>query len=106
MSHNNDKNYLKQRIQENKIKSLQKSNKQYPSAFQMAKNLGGDIIKNIKSISSGNALNVSSDVKESRKNICLSCEFYDKPKDRCTKCGCNMAVKTYLRASSCPIGKW
>jgi hypothetical protein len=101
-----DKNYLKQKIQENKIKLLKSSNKKYPSAFQMAKNLGGDFLKNMKSVASGNALNVSTDVRDFRKSTCLACEFYDKQRDRCTKCGCNIAVKSYLRASSCPIGKW
>jgi hypothetical protein len=99
--------YLKQKLQESKIRSLQTSNKpSYPSRFQMAKNLGSDIIKNIASVAGGNALSVPEDVINRRKSICNSCEFFDKQKERCIKCGCNMAVKTYLKASSCPINKW
>jgi predicted Zn-ribbon and HTH transcriptional regulator len=102
-----NKDTLRQRIQENKIMALQRSNKpNFPSNIQMAKNLGSDIIKNIKSVASGNPLNVPNDVLNNRKSICNSCEFYDKIRERCLKCGCNMAVKTYLKASTCPIGKW
>ena len=43
---------------------------------------------------------------DKRKAICDQCPFLNKNQDRCTKCGCYMAVKTYLRASNCPIGKW
>ena len=102
-----NRDYLKQKIQETKLRNLQQSNKNvYPSTFQMAKNLSSDIIKNIKSVSQGNSLSVSDAVINNRKNICNSCEFFEKGSDRCTKCGCNVAVKTYLKASSCPIGKW
>lgn len=102
-----DKEYLKQKIQEQKIRSLQQTNKNvYPSNFQMAKNLGSDIIKNVTSVVQGNPLSVSDNTINNRKNVCNSCEFFDKGRDRCVKCGCNLAIKTYLKASSCPIGKW
>jgi hypothetical protein len=103
-----NRDYLKQKIQENKIRTLQGLNKkpQYPSMIQMGKNLGSDIIKNIKSISSGNPLSVSNETLNHRKSICNSCEFFDKGSERCVKCGCDMAIKTYLKASTCPIGKW
>lgn len=102
-----NRDYLKQKIQETKIRNLQQSNKNiYPSNFQMAKNLSSDILKNVKSVAQGNPLSVPNDVINNRKSICGSCEFFDKGRERCTKCGCNMAVKTYLKASTCPIGKW
>jgi hypothetical protein len=101
-----NKDYLKLKIQENKIKTLQGSNKKYPSNFQMAKNLTSSIVENVKSVSQGNNLSISPEVVNQRRSICSSCEFYDKGQQRCFKCGCNMAIKTYLRASSCPLGKW
>jgi hypothetical protein len=100
------KEYLKKMIQENKIRSLESSNKKMPSSFQMAKNLGSDILKNVKSISQGNPINSDQSEIEKRKNICNSCEFFISDSQKCSKCGCNMAIKTYLKASVCPIGKW
>jgi hypothetical protein len=101
-----NREHLKRMIQENKIRSLESSNKKMPSSFQMAKNLGSDILKNVKSISQGNPINSDQSEIEKRKNICNSCEFFISDSQRCSKCGCNMAVKTYLKASVCPIGKW
>jgi hypothetical protein len=102
-----DKSYIKNAIEQNRIKSLLSSNKSnMPSLPQMAKNLGGEIIKNVQSVAAGNSLNTDSAEGDRRKGICNSCEFFNKTQDRCTKCGCYMAVKAYLKASNCPIGKW
>lgn len=102
-----NKDFLKQQIQQNKIRSLQQSNKNvYPSNFQMAKNLTKDVFKTVVSVSKGNSLNASNEVINNRKSICNSCEFFDSSAERCRKCGCNMAIKTYLKASNCPLGKW
>ena len=102
-----DKNNLKNAIQQNRIKNLASSNKpNMPSIPQMAKNFGNDIIKNVKSVAAGNAINADQEEANKRKGICNSCEFFNKAQDRCTKCGCYMAVKVYLKASNCPIGKW
>jgi hypothetical protein len=102
-----NKNLLRHAIQQNRIKVLSQSSKpNFPSMSQMAKNLGNDLVKNIKSVASGNSLNANQTEIDKRKNICNSCEFFAKSQDRCTKCGCNMGVKTYLKASKCPIGKW
>lgn len=101
-----NKDHLKKMIQYNKIKSLETSNKRTPSTFQMAKNLGSDLLKNIKSISEGNPIKSDNTEIENRKSICESCDFYIRESQKCSKCGCNMAIKTYLKASVCPIGKW
>jgi len=102
-----DKNQLKNAIQQNRINSLASSTKgNFPSVGQMAKNIGNDIVKNVKSVVSGNSLNADQQEATKRKNICNGCEFFNKQQDRCTKCGCYLAVKVYLKASNCPIGKW
>jgi len=101
-----DKNFLKQAIQENKIRKIESSNKSFPSIPKMAMNLGGDIVKTVKSVSIGEGFKVDDDQAKNRKNICEGCEFFNKAQERCTKCGCFMAVKVYLKASNCPIGKW
>lgn len=72
----------------------------------MAKNLGQDVVRNVKSVVSGNPLASDQQEAERRKAICNSCQFFNSTQDRCTKCGCYMAVKVYLKASSCPMNKW
>ena len=101
-----DKNFLKQAIQQSKIRSLESSNKAFPSIPRMAANLGNDVIKTVKSVASGDGFKVDDTEANKRKTVCEGCEFFNKAQERCTKCGCFMAVKVYLKASSCPIGKW
>jgi len=102
-----DRDMLKNAIQQNRMRSLGGSEKpQYPSFPQMAKNLGRDVVKNVKSVAAGNSVNADEAEIERRKTTCNSCNYFDKQQQRCTKCGCYMAVKVYLKASSCPVGKW
>jgi hypothetical protein len=77
-----------------------------PNSVQLTKNFGKSVIRNIQSVMQGNNLNVSEEEKQKRLNICNSCEFFIKESQRCSKCGCYMAVKTYLKAEKCPVGKW
>jgi hypothetical protein len=44
--------------------------------------------------------------REQRLEICRVCEHFDAGPQRCRKCACFMAVKTYSKAEKCPIGKW
>jgi uncharacterized paraquat-inducible protein A len=101
-----NKNFLKQAIEESRIRSLQSSRKQFPSVGRMVANLGAEVVNNIKSVASGQAFKTDDEEANKRKSICNSCEFFNKSQERCTKCGCFMAVKVYLKASHCPIGKW
>jgi hypothetical protein len=102
-----DKNTLKNAIQQNRMKNLASSNRpQFPSVPQMAKNLGSDIVKNVRSVLAGNPLSADDTEANRRKSICNGCQFFSKGQERCMKCGCNMAIKVYLKASNCPIGKW
>jgi hypothetical protein len=41
-----------------------------------------------------------------RLEICKGCPELIQLTTTCKKCGCFMAVKTKLKASTCPIGKW
>ena len=34
------------------------------------------------------------------------CEFFDTGRQRCSKCGCYMKVKTRWQSAHCPLGKW
>lgn len=101
------KEQLKSKLDSAKIKSLESSNKNaYPSQLQMAKNLGTSIVRNMQSVVSGNGLRISDEEANRRLSICNGCEYFDQIQKRCKKCGCFMAVKTYLKAEKCPLGKW
>lgn len=41
---------------------------------------------------------------DKRIKVCQTCEYYKA--FICIKCGCFMPVKTKLKGSSCPVGKW
>lgn len=49
---------------------------------------------------------VSTEVREERLNICLSCDKLYKPTRSCKLCGCFMTLKTWMPAQKCPINKW
>ena len=103
------KEQLKQRLQnQSKIRELSSSNKRLPmpSTGQMIRNVGGSIVRTVQSVAQGNSLNISDADKEKRLSICKSCEFYDAGQERCSRCGCYLKVKTYLKAEKCPVGRW
>ena len=77
-----------------------------PSPIQMAKNLAKEITNNVQHKLKGNNLINTAENTAHRFKICSSCEFYIQSKDRCSKCGCKMKIKSSLNASKCPIGKW
>ena len=99
---------LRKSLQDNtRIQKLQGSNKpNMPSIPTMDKNFGGSVVRNVQSVAAGNSLNLSPDEANKRLSLCKGCEFFNSASERCTKCGCYMAVKTYLRAERCPVGKW
>ena len=102
-----NKDQLKAKLDAPRIQSLQNSNKNaYPSPFQLAKNLSSSVARNVKSVVAGNNFKISDQEAQVRLKICQGCEFFDSSQNRCKKCGCFMAVKTYLKAERCPVGKW
>jgi len=102
-----DKNALKQSLQKARIASLQSSNKPpMPSVGAMARSVAESMVRNVQSVAAGNAFRLSEEQANSRLDICKTCEFFNSAQSRCNKCGCFMAIKTYLKAEKCPIGKW
>jgi len=98
---------LKRSLQNSAIERLQSSNKtKMPTIGAMARNLAQSVSRNVQSVSAGNNLRLTQEEANSRLDICNTCEFFNKVQSRCTKCGCFMAVKTYLKAEKCPIGRW
>jgi hypothetical protein len=53
-----------------------------------------------------NLPHVTKDMAKERMDICSSCEHFNSLIKVCTKCGCNMVLKTKLPNASCPVGKW
>jgi hypothetical protein len=56
-----------------------------------------DIIETVK---------IDEETRNTRLNLCLSCEHLFAPTQNCKKCGCFVQAKTWLKSSSCPIKKW
>lgn len=53
----------------------------------------------------GNIL-ADSEIVESRRAECDSCEHLFKPTGSCKICKCFVKAKTKLKNQSCPVGKW
>jgi hypothetical protein len=100
--------FLKRRLEETRQRQLQSSNKKLsmPSASQMAKNFGRSVVNNAVSVAQGNDLRLTPEEANRRLSICRGCEFFEALSQRCSRCGCFLAVKTYLKAEKCPVGKW
>jgi hypothetical protein len=45
-------------------------------------------------------------ISEARFDICKICPELISLTNQCKKCGCFMALKTKIKAASCPLGKW
>ena len=51
-------------------------------------------------------IKLSEEDRNIRYRICQECEWLWKPTGTCKKCGCFVAMKTYLPKESCPMKKW
>lgn len=77
-----------------------------PSMTAMAKNVLGSLGRVVQAVATGQNVRLGKAAAEARLAICKVCPFFRHVDERCSKCGCYMAVKTYLRAEKCPVGKW
>lgn len=80
----------------------------YPHMGEMVINFASAIGEGVGQVLTGTNPVSDKEVHEKRLTICESCPSgsYDKEQSRCRECGCAMAVKTYLKASKCPLGHW
>jgi hypothetical protein len=78
----------------------------YPSLPEQGKNLAKFAFEVVKSAMQSEALFVSDEVRESRLEMCRSCEYYDASQVRCKHCGCFLEHKARFALDSCPIDKW
>lgn len=46
------------------------------------------------------------ETRDKRYDICKECDRLFKPTRTCKECGCFMGLKTWLKTSECPLGKW
>jgi hypothetical protein len=53
-----------------------------------------------------NNIFVDKEMQNYRYNICKSCDKFINLTKQCKECGCFMTLKTRLKLTSCPIGKW
>jgi len=70
----------------------------------MYSNLYNDILSITKNALSNKQVIVSSDISQSRLDICESCENFNN--DTCNICGCFMPAKVKFAPTKCPIDKW
>ena len=78
----------------------------YPSLPEQGKNLAKFAFEVVKNAMQSEALFVSDEVRESRLEMCRSCEYYDASQIRCRHCGCFLEHKARFALDSCPIDKW
>ena len=97
---------IKESMEEIRRQQLEalKQKTQMPSLIEMGKNLISTATNAAKDVAAGNNPSATEEQANSRLQICRGCEHYVS--ERCTQCGCYMSVKTYIRAASCPVGKW
>lgn len=81
-------------------------NAQMPSHLQKFKNAVSTAVDVVKETIKGVPVKADVVLSTARLKACMSCEFYIQNRDRCSKCGCKMKIKTSLSASKCPVGKW
>ena len=86
--------------------------KELPSKTEMAKNLATTLKDTyIGFIRTGEILS-DNDLAHQRRKICLTSgpknkECPELREDmRCTKCGCDVIVKSKIRFATCPLRKW
>ena len=64
------------------------------------------IKKNISTLLKGNKVAASDKKVKMREKTCLHCDWFEKKKLRCIKCGCIVPIKIRLEEESCPLNKW
>jgi hypothetical protein len=80
--------------------------KNLPPITEQAKNLAGAIGRTANALIEGKQIKRSNQEQDKVLGICRECEFYIKEKQRCSKCGCYLAMKIKLEQEVCPVGKW
>lgn len=83
-----------------------KDEPELPAVAQVIKTAAKSVVNNVKAVLKGETIRVTTDEAQRRLDICKSCQFFRESDERCSKCGCFLSKKTYLKAEKCPVGKW
>ena len=77
---------------------------EFPSAFQISRNLLKQAwTLNIDAAKSTHLLTTAAKAA-ARLDICKGCQFFNDT--RCIKCGCFMDKQVHVESSQCPVNKW
>jgi hypothetical protein len=74
----------------------------YPSLLRQAANLATSAYNHV----AGGLQVVDRAEYDRRRAICGGCDRLDRERDRCTACGCMLAVKPWGAREACPLGRW
>ena len=77
---------------------------EFPSVTEQAKNLSLSLYNVLINAVKTGEISGSEEEVQKRLDICKSCPFLKE--NRCSECGCYVALKAGLKAEKCPKGKW
>lgn len=78
----------------------------YPPIAVQAGNVAGAVVRVVGTAASGQSVFAPDEEQSRRLTICRGCENFDV--GRCRICGCNLALKVWLKTEHCPLEppKW
>ena len=83
-------------------------NKDLPPITKQTRNAHAAAVKALSHALKTGEVRASKDVIDTRLSICAVCPFKQRKflGKVCTKCGCNLKIKTARPTESCPLNKW
>lgn len=78
----------------------------FPSNYQMAKNLLGSAKDIIAGAIHGEGILVQEAIFNERMDICATCPKFVHESARCMECGCFMNKKAMFKKTECPLNLW
>lgn len=79
-------------------------NCKFPSVAKQATNLTLSLFNVVTQAIKTGKTRASNEEVEQRLSVCHTCPY--RKENRCTECGCFIALKAGLKAEKCPKGKW
>ncbi len=77
-----------------------------PALPEQAKNLLSTMMDAAQGFLQSGKIVAPDYIIQQRVETCLSCEFLNVQKMKCSKCGCGYKKKATLDKSKCPLDKW
>lgn len=91
----------------NEVQKIKTENlSSYPSVFQMGRNFLKQGWLTAVAAAKGQPILTTPEKGAARLAICDTCDFFDKDKGRCMKCGCFMRAKAHIEVATCPAALW